>query len=169
MAEGTWAADPLLVVGSAAVAMACARPQPTPHARPLMILTLIGCALLVLVSLTFGVVGLIGSADVNPLDLVELVTVLVLPLLACLGLAMVLRALPAADQQPALEPVRTDLEAAPPAVPASPQYPASWRPEEASGAAWLTADDAATGAPAAGWGTEDSGWNPIPGRRDADG
>ena len=53
-------------------------------------------------------------------------------------------------------------EPAPAALPSSQLEPV-WQPDEASGAAWYTAGDAALGAPAAGWGTpgESGGWQAI--------
>ena len=52
--------------------------------------------------------------------------------------------------------------------PPDPQLQPTWQPDAAAGAAWLTAGDAAAGAPATGWGTPGS--RPMaadPGRSDA--
>lgn len=45
-----------------------------------------------------------------------------------------------------------------------------WLPEEAAGAVWMTAGDAASGASASGWGssTADSGWQPSSDQTDTD-
>ena len=63
---------------------------------------------------------------------------------------------------PAAEPV---LDATPSAAPAvePPVAPPAWRPSEASGSVWRTAQDAAAGTPAAAHGTpgEETRWRPV--------
>lgn len=62
-------------------------------------------------------------------------------------------------------PAESVLEVAPTAAPPveAPSAPPAWRPSEASGSVWRTAQDAASGTPAAGHGTpgEETRWRPV--------
>jgi hypothetical protein len=71
-----------------------------------------------------------------------------------------LTAAPAPALEPAPEVSVPELEPGPP----DPRLQPTWQPDSAAGAAWLTAKDAAAGAPATGWGTpgEPAGWQPAP-------
>jgi hypothetical protein len=93
---------------------------------------------------------------------------LAVPVLALFGLGRLLAALPrpaTGEHQQSLATGTADAEA-PAQLEAAPD-PANeptWQPDQAAGAAWLTAGDAAAGAAATGWGTpgETTGWEPRP-------
>lgn len=153
-----------------ALVASCALWRPTPHARALTLAALVLISLAVMVALVAGLVWLSGVrisagalADFGRL-------VLGLPLLVLAGLVL-WRLLPATAPGAAAATPRElsqaagqrPVESSPAALPApDPADEPTWQPEEASGAAWMTAGDAATGAAASGWGTsrEQGGWVP---------
>jgi hypothetical protein len=102
-------------------------------------------------------------------DAARLLLELAVPVLAVFALGRLLVAQPhsvAAQEQPSLVAGRDTEDSAPAEMEAAPD-PANeptWQPDQASGAAWLTARDAAKGAAASGWGTpgESAGWDPRP-------
>src|SRR4029453_17827510 len=95
------------------------------------------------------------------------------PYLVFVGLATLLGAQRApadtASESPAIVPAAS-IDPASAALPSSQLEPV-WPPDEASGAAWHTAGDAALGAPATGWGTpgESGGWQAIDDEADPSG
>jgi hypothetical protein len=149
----------ILVLGL--IVASCVLGQRTAHARTLTVLALVGSMLSILSSVTLQLVAPVnGSLVIVWLDLV---LDLAVPVLVVIGLATLLAgqraAAGAAPQSPAI------VQSAPttPAALPSSQLEPVWQPDEASGAAWYTAGDAALGAPAAGWGTpgESGGWQAI--------
>jgi hypothetical protein len=72
----------------------------------------------------------------------------------------------APDAVPALEPASQQEKEAVPLEESQPdpELQPTWQPDAAAGAAWHTAGDAASGRPAAGWGSPESssGWQPAP-------
>jgi len=162
--------DGLSAVVLVGLVASCVLWRPTQHAR---VLTVVGLGMLVLgivLSLVSAVVWLTGVRLSEPAlaDFFRLVLALAVPLLASIALwrmlpegrgarAEELRQLPPADvsTRPAAAP-----ELAAPSL--RPEDQPSWQPEEAAGAAWLSAGDAATGAAASGWGTSgEQGWTPA--------
>jgi hypothetical protein len=155
----------VLLVGS------CVLWSPTRHARSLTLAALVvaglGVALALAGSVTFAVH--VDAAGAAWPDAARLLLELAVPVLAVLALGRLLAAQPRsvpAEEQPSLtsgrgtdDPAPAEVEAAP-----DPANEPTWQPDQASGAAWLTAGDAATGAAASGWGTpgESAGWEPRP-------
>ena len=149
----------ILVLGL--IVASCVLGQRTAHARTLTVLALVGSMLSILSSVTLQLVAPVnGSLVIIWLDLV---LDLVVPVLVVVGLATLLAwqraAAGTAPQSPAIV---HSAPSTPAALPSSQLEPV-WQPDEASGAAWYTAGDAALGAPAAGWGTpgESGGWQSI--------
>jgi len=149
----------ILVLGL--IVASCVLRQRTAHARTLTVLALVGSMLSILSSVTLQLVAPVnGSLVIVWLDLV---LDLVVPVLVVVGLATLLawqRA--AAGTDPQSSAIVHSAPSTPAALPSSQLEPV-WQPDEASGAAWYTAGDAALGAPAAGWGTpgESGGWQSI--------
>jgi len=159
-------ADAGTVVVLVVLVGSCVLRAPTRHARQLT-----GAAVVVtgLVILAYGVTAgvWLGSTrredgEWSYLALVLLaLAVPVLGLLALVGLLQGQRQARAAEQPRevgtghAEEPA--ELEAR-----VDPDQEPTWQPDQAAGAAWLTAGDAAAGAAASGWGTpgEAGGWQP---------
>lgn len=177
--EGSRAADTLLLLATAAVAMWCLLSPPTPGGRTIAALALIETVAAVLVSLAFGLMGLASDAAGRGIQFVQLLATLALPAVAAVLLLALLRSAPSAvlvrpqeDHPPAHSgPVP------PPAIPATPPpLPPGWQPEQATGMVWQTAGEAAAGAPPTGWSVageapqraaaEAAGWQPIPGSGD---
>jgi hypothetical protein len=149
----------ILVLGL--IVASCVLVQRTAHARTLTVLALVASMLSILSSVTLQLVAPVnGSLVIVWLDLL---LDLVVPVLVVVGLATLLAgqraAAGTAPQSPAIVPSAPT----PPAALPSSQLEPVWQPDEASGAAWYTAGDAALGAPAAGWGTpgESGGWQAI--------
>jgi hypothetical protein len=157
----------ILVLGL--IVASCVLGQRTAHARTLTVLALVGSMLSILSSVTLQVIAPVNGSLVVWLDLV---LDLVVPVLVVVGLTTLLAgqraAAATAPQSPAIAqsaPATPIAQSAPatPAALSSSQLEPVWQPDEASGAAWYTAGDAALGAPAAGWGTpgESGGWQAI--------
>ena len=149
----------ILVLGL--IVASCVLGQRTAHARTLTVLALVGSTLSILSSVTLQLVAPVnGSLAVVWLDLV---LDLVVPVLVVVGLATLLAGQrSAAGTAPPSPAIVQSAPTTPAALPSSQLEPV-WQPDEASGAAWYTAGDAALGAPAAGWGTpgESGGWQAI--------
>jgi hypothetical protein len=99
------------------------------------------------------------------LDLAEALVDLVVPLLAVGTLAVLLgRPQPARDATPTPPALEEPVVAPPEESQPDPELQPTWQPDTAAGAAWYTAGDAASGRPAAGWGSpaSASGWQPAP-------
>jgi hypothetical protein len=147
----------ILVLGL--IVASCVLGQRTAHARTLTVLALVGSMLSILSSVTLQVIAPVNGSLVVVVWL-DLVLDLVVPVLVVVGLTTLLAgqraAAATAPQSPA---IAQSAPTTPAALPSSQLEPV-WQPDEASGAAWYTAGDAALGAPAAGWGTpgESGGW-----------
>ena len=162
--------DVLTALLLVALVASCVLWRPTPHARQLALAALVLISLAVVVALVAGLLWLsgVGLSMAALADFGRLV--LGLPLLVLAALVL-WRLLPetAPGAAPATTRELSSSPGAPAPAPAPAELPAArpadeptWQPEEASGAAWLTAGDAATGAAASGWGTsaEQGGWVP---------
>ena len=149
----------ILVLGL--IVASCVLGQRTAHARTLTVLALVGSTLSILSSVTLQLVAPVnGSLVIVWLDLL---LDLVVPVLVVVGLATLLAGQrSAAGTVPPSPAIVQSAPTTPAALPSSQLEPV-WQPDEASGAAWYTAGDAALGAPAAGWGTpgESGGWQAI--------
>jgi hypothetical protein len=165
--------DPTLVVVLTALVLACHVRPATRHVR---LLTGVGLAVAALSVVLAVVLAFVGYRAYTPpfsqLDFLDRLVGLVVPLVAVAALGVLLQrpprerealtaAPPAAPELPAEED-----RAALPATRPDPALEPTWQPDEAAGAAWYTAGDAASGRPAAGWGSPDgaSGWQPVGGR-----
>ncbi|HYP45161.1 MAG TPA: hypothetical protein VEQ66_08205 [Propionibacteriaceae bacterium] len=159
----------LVLVGLVA---SCVLWRPTPHARQLTLAALVLVSLAVVVALAAGLMWLTGvDLGMGALaDFGRLMLGLPLLVLAALTLGRLLpaTAIDAAANRPRelSQADGTQPSSPPPAeLPAAqPSTQPTWQPDEAAGAAWTTAGDAATGAAASGWGTsaERGGWVPQP-------
>lgn len=186
--SGSTAGDTLAIVMVALLVTSCLTWRRTRHARALGGLTLLVGGVSVLALLASALVLLVaGGTDVWKLsDFAGRVLGLLIAALALAALAMLLRTAPGSSG--ALPPGRSTREPdrhvpaqpvlADPAGKAEPfevedqpsggvhvrdEHP-TWPADEAAGAAWSTAGEAAAGAAASGWGTaEDSGWRPAAG------
>ncbi len=162
---GALLAQPVLLVALAAAALWCTRGDPTPHARSLLTLALVVAGVTTLAALGLVLLGLMGRGRLRFLAFLETVPMLGLSVLVVAALLVVLRAV-SADPRAVDTPARPELPYGAPPIPAPVEPPAhqpTWQPDQASGAVWHTAGDAAAGAPASGWGAgEDTGWQPIP-------
>ena len=134
----------------------------------------IGAALVIVQAVLSAVAAaativLIGGSDAaRGADLVVRLTWLVVPVVAA---GVLIRAATSARARAAGVPAHggpterapgTALEAAPEQVRQAYREPAGWEPDEAAGAVWTSAGDAAAGAPAAGWGSASGGWDARP-------
>lgn len=186
--SGSAAGDTLAIVIVALLVTSCLTWRPTRHARALGGLTLLIGGVSVLVLLASALVGLVaGETDVWKLsDFSGRVLGLLIAALPLAALALLMptalgssralspgRSTRGPARHVSAQPVLTD-----PAGKAEPfevedqpsggvhvrdEHP-TWPADEAAGAAWSTAGEAAAGAAASGWGTaEDSGWRPAAG------
>jgi hypothetical protein len=159
--------EPLVFVVIAALVACCHARPATRHVRTLTALALVVAGLNVLLALVLAVLGYRTSTPpFSQLDLALRLVDLVVPLLAVGTLAVLLRRpRPVPEAVPALAPAQQDEEAAAAEEPQSdPELQPTWQPDAAAGAAWYTAGDAASGRPAAGWGSpgSSSGWQATP-------
>jgi hypothetical protein len=133
-------------------------PAPSPHARLLAVagLLVIGLSVLLWLAVSLATVAALVAWPSPEIGFVLLgaegVLRLVVPVVAVVAVGLALRRTRPArrsEQRPA------DLAADPPetpAVAAAPErLPAAWQADEATGAVWLTADDAAQGQPGLSW------------------
>jgi hypothetical protein len=161
--------EPTLFVVLAALVTCCWLAPVTRHARALTTVALVLAGLSALLALVLAFVGFRSySPPFSQLDFLDRLVGLVVPLLV-VGLLVVLRrrspaaaaALTAGSAPPAAAgPPPSD---APEPRP-DPELAPTWQPDEAAGAAWHTAGDAASGRPAAGWGSPGAAgsWSPAP-------
>jgi hypothetical protein len=156
------AANPVPLVVLAVLVSFCVLRDRTPHARLLTLLSLVVGGLAVLLGLTLALLGL--AAEPPPvLGVLAAIAVQVTSVIAVglliklLQLQTVPRRLPAGiGLAPYPEPL-------PMPQPPDQQLQPTWRPDAAAGAVWRTAGEAATGAPATGWGADTgTAWQPIP-------
>ena len=160
-------ADPTPYVVLAALVLACHLRPATTHARTLAAVALGVAGVGLLLVLALAVYGYTTyAAPFSQLDLADRLSAAVVPLLAVtlLGLlaarprAGAAAALPGPDERTGHDDEdRADDRRAEPAP--DPALEPTWSPDAASGAAWTTAGDAASGRPASGWGTPaGTGW-----------
>ena len=161
----------ILVLGL--IAASCVLGQRTTHARTLTVAALIVSVLSILTSMTLAIIAPVTGPESLVIFWLDLLPDLVVPVLVVVDLATLLggqrEAVEVAPQSPAI--VQAAPVDPPPAALPSSQLEPVWQRDEASGAAWHTAGDAALGAPATGWGTpgESSGWHPIEDEADSSG
>lgn len=160
--------DDLLLLATAVAVLWCATPVPgaepgddasamSPHAWPVAVAGLVVVGLTVLGWLLLSmsnVAALIAWPTPDPgfvLMVVEGLVRLALPAAALVAVVLAVRRAGAArthDVRRELPPAETEV----PAVTAAPdRLPAAWQADEATGAVWLTADDAAQGQPGLSW------------------
>ncbi len=152
--------DLVLLLVTAGVAGSCLLTPATPRAKVIVTIAVIETAAAVLVSVGYGLIGLLSDSTGKGIETIYLLLGLVLPVFAVIGLLTLLRVTPATSTAPpVLAPPMTSVVEPPPAL------PAAWQPEQATGRVWNTAGDAARGAPGSGWAEEGggAGWQPIPG------
>lgn len=181
---GVAGGDEFLLLLTAMAVLWCATPVPTrneqsgeqsPHARPLAVIGLLVVGLTVVGWVVLAVWAVINVSrwptpdPVYVLFVIEGILRLAIPAVA---LGMVLLAVGRTGVTRAAD--RAELSASTtPALPAEPtvedqalvnvepeRLPAAWRVDDAAGAVWLTADDAAQGRPGLSWsrpGTDDPG------------
>lgn len=160
------ASDPLLVVVMAALVVSCVLTGPTPRARGIATASLVVVGVSLIVALVFAL-AVLGSGDaVGLMSTLDQLATLALPVLCLIVIVKVRQLLPAGASTSATYPVAAVAQPGPPpvAAPVDEQYQPSWLPDTASGAAWHRAGDAASGAPASGWGTpgQAGGWQVDP-------
>jgi hypothetical protein len=160
--------EPMIFVVLAALVVSCHLQPVTRRVRLLTAVALVVAGLTVLLALVLALLGFRASSPpFSQLDLAERLVDLVVPLLAVGGLAvLVSRPRRAPDAVPALAPAPQQEEETPVLEEAQPdpELQPTWQADAAAGAAWYTAGDAASGRPAAGWGSPESssGWQPTP-------
>lgn len=163
----SWITDPLAAVVLFALVASCVLFERTPRARLLTGASLIVVVTGVGLTLLLALIGVAAQGGINraPSFLVLLAD-LAVPALAALGLYRLYQGQPAAARPPALPAGSPGGQPASywPASEEAEQPPPTWQPDQAAGAAWNTAGEAATGAAASGWGTpgESGGWSPVP-------
>lgn len=159
------AVDPALVAVLTLVLLSCVLGEPTPRVRTLTTVALVVVGVSFLVALAFTVLALTSPADTFLIDAVDLLTNLAVPALALVTLVKLLP-VTGPGRQPAGSSPGQLTGAEQPALPPvpDPRYQPTWQPDQAAGAAWQTAGDAAAGAPASGWGTpgQQGGWQYPP-------
>jgi hypothetical protein len=166
--------DGLTPVVLAVLVGTCVLWSPTRHARTLTVAAtlLTGLTLALFVVAVVAVLSGRGSGDAA--TLASAVLALVVPLLVLVFLATLWRGQPraASNAEPGDRPESLTASAvseqSTPALAAGrdPETAPVWQPDQAAGAAWLTAGDAAAGAAATRWGTpgDAGGWQPQPDR-----
>jgi hypothetical protein len=150
------AEEPVAIALLAALAVACHLAPATARARTLAVLALVVVAVAVLMELVVLLLGLTRSelSGLQPplgvLEVVERLLRLVVPVLALLALAVLLRrpaAVPDVVDRPALPVGESDDGEGPVQTEPDPALQPTWQPDVAAGAVWLSAGDAASGRP----------------------
>ncbi|HEX8487488.1 MAG TPA: hypothetical protein VF642_03005 [Propionibacteriaceae bacterium] len=164
--------DVLNVVVLALLVGACALWSPIPRAPQLTLAALLVTAALVAVSAIDLVVMVLARQGSPGLWTAALSAglALVLPVLVLVVLAQLRRGLARDRDERRREIAAGPDQAATPALDAraepepDPEHQPVWQPDQAAGAAWLTAGEAASGAAASRWGSpgDSSGWQPQP-------
>ena len=158
--------DPTVFVVLAGIVASCVLVEPTPRARLITLLAVLTSVLALLAALLLTLVSL-GSRALK-VDVAGVAVTLVISGLAVAVLVKLFQLQPSRRRSSGPEPQHRPAPElpAPPLrqEPPDPQLQPTWQPDAAAGAAWMTARDAAAGAPAAGWGSpgEPAGWQPIP-------
>lgn len=151
----------VLVVG---VVWACVFVAPAvPRAKPLALLAAITVTLGTLLTLVGAVIGVTttsGGALGIVLELLGGLLDIVVKGVGAVTLWLIHRGLRAGRLQPE-EPPRVPDEVEP--APEPPRAPTTWTPDAAAGSVWISASDAASGAPASGFGLpgEAGEWRPV--------
>ena len=157
--------NPTIFVVLAGIVASCVLVEPTARARLITLLAVLTSVLALLAALLLTLLSLASRAL-----MVDIAGVAVTLVISGLAVAVLIKLFqlqpapavsgPAPQQQPVPELPAPQFQPGPP----DPQLQPTWQPDAAAGAAWLTAKDAAAGAPATGWGTpgEPAGWQPIP-------
>jgi hypothetical protein len=156
------AANPVPLVVLAVLVSFCVLRERTPHARLLTILSLVVGGIAILLGLTLALLGL--AAEPTPvLGVLAAIVVQVISVIA-VGLLIKLLQLQAVPRRlPAGVGLAPYPEPLPIPQPPDQRLQPTWQPDEAAGAVWRTAGEAAAGAPATGWGAGTSAsWQPIP-------
>ncbi len=180
--------DDLLLLATAGAVLWCTTPlaeaepgeEPaamSPHAWPVAVIGLVVVGLTVLGWLLLSVGNLAALISWPTPDtafvllVIEGLLRLALPAAALGAVVLAVRRAAAARRTEEAVPALPAAEPEPAAVTAAPdRLPAAWQPDEATGAVWLTADDAAEGQPGLSWsdptataGAVTSGpWAPAP-------
>lgn len=160
----TWVTDPLTVVVLTVVLASTVVWSPIASARAFGTWAMAVVGLGVLLSLVADVGWLVGQPTAaSTLWSADAVLRLVVPVLALVALARLRperSAAMAGELTP--EPSALALEPAESQPEADPSREPTWQPDQAAGAAWMKAGDAASGAAASGWGTagDAGGWSP---------
>jgi hypothetical protein len=133
-------------------------PAPSPHAWPIALAGMVVVGLTVLGWFVLAVANVVAmvswpTPDVGFVLLVaEAVLRLVLPVAALVAVVLaVRRAAPAREAAEAAAALPTPGPDVPAVTAAPTRLPAAWQADEATGAVWLTADDAAQGQPGLSW------------------
>ncbi len=164
--------DDLLLLTAAAAVLWCTLPLPDPaagdgapapsaHAWPIAVAGVVVVGLTVLGWLALAVGNVVAMVTWPTPDLgfvlfvAEGVLRLVVPVAALVAVVLAVRRAAAARRtaaaRPALSATAAEEEAAPAVAAAPARLPAAWQADEATGAVWLTADDAAQGQPGLSW------------------
>lgn len=167
-----WCTTP--IGGEAGAEPTNTQPAPSPHAYAVAVAGLVVVGLTVAGWVTFAgwdLVAVLASPEPRAqvsvlLGVVDAVLRLAVPLAALVAVLIAVRRAAAArvgeGERAALDGAGSVPET-PPVAPTPERLPAAWQPEEATGAVWLTADDAAQGRPGLSWtGPSDApgGWAP---------
>ena len=156
-------ANPVPIVVLAVLVGFCVLRDRTPHARELTLISLVVSVIAVLFGLVLTVLGFGGPAPV--LEVFATIVPQAISVLA-VGLLIKLLQLQAVPRRlpPGIGLIPHETQSLPAAPVPDQRLQPTWHPDTAAGAAWHRAGDAAAGAPAAGWGADDSstGWHPIP-------
>jgi hypothetical protein len=156
-------ANPVPVVVLAVLVSFCVLRERTPHARQLTLISLVVGVISVLFGLVLTLLGF-GA----PAPILAVFATIVPQAISVLAVGLLIKLLQLQAVPRRLPPGIGLIPHEPEALPATPapdqRLQPTWQPDVAAGAAWRTAGDAASGAPAAGWGTDASaaGWRPIP-------
>lgn len=178
----SWVTDPFALVVLAGLVAACVLVDRTPRARQLTLFALVLAAAGIGLTFLFGLIGLAAEGGINRLpNFLVFLADLAIPVLVAVVLLKLLQGQPAPVRQQALQAgpygqgqygqgqygqAGQGQGSQPPYRQGQPQQnpnQPTWQPDQAAGASWNTAGDAASGAAASGWGTpgESGGWNPT--------
>jgi hypothetical protein len=180
LAAGYSLTDGLTIVTLTLLVACCTAWSATTHARLLTQLSLAVIGVEIAAALVLSLVGLtLDSRATTAVDYLSFLLSLVIPVLALLALWRVLAVQPKASSSTSAETAelesstgQTGSSSTQPELEApveDPQNRPIWQRDEAAGAVWYTASDAASGAAASGWAGpgEPAGWQPIPSPPDA--
>lgn len=168
--------DAFTVVVLGLLVASCVLVEPTPHARTLTWLAVVIAGAGILLALVSSITWLVTVGGVTVVgDLFRLLIGLPISVVALVGLLRLLRGQPKpakAARQAVGVRVDGDNSDRQQELGSGPDKPAqedenqpTWQPDQAVGAAWHTAGEAAAGAAASGWGTpgDPGGWRPASG------